>query len=68
MQTRNGNLITADLLKTLDMHRTTTRTAGHRKLLGGHCRGTQEDGSDGLYILSKVVAVAVVQGVEQAGG
>jgi hypothetical protein len=50
------------------MQGTTTQTVGHRKLLGGHQGGTQEDGSDGPYILSKVVAVAVVQGVEQAGG
>jgi hypothetical protein len=52
---------------------TTTGNAGPRKRLGGHKRGSQEDGSDRRRRptrLSKVVAVSVVQGVEQvcAGG
>jgi hypothetical protein len=76
MPTRNVKLGIADLVGSTRHARhmwNTTKTAGPRRRLGGHNRGTQEEGSDragGPTRLSKVVAMSVVRGVEQvcAGG
>jgi hypothetical protein len=70
---RNAKLVIADLVRSTRHLWTTTKTAGPRRQLGEitrEPRRTEVTEAEGPTRLSKVVAVSVVQGVEQvcAGG
>jgi hypothetical protein len=69
MQTLNGAVIIADLAgSTRHAKGTTTGNLGSgRGVTTGEPRRTEVTEAGGRSILSKVVALSVVQGVEQAG-